>query len=174
MEKILKAKLYKRSLVHDLFDYNAQVISHGEVEISEIVDELLEDNPQYNREDAIQLIMKFNQQAAKMVASGYHVNTGLVNISPVIKGPFVEKKWSARLNRIETVLTYGSEISKALSETCIELYDEPNELLGLINPSEEMKKMRENPTYNDVSSYNQSTFKEPACGIAFRRWLCEA
>jgi len=174
MKKVLKAKLYKKKLAVDIYDYNAQVILNGNIGISEIVDELIVENSELNREVAIKLINSFNQKVAEKVVSGYQVNSGLVRLSPVIKGYFNNKKWSSVLNRIDISITPGYTLNNALSETCIELYDDKNDTSEFIDPIEQSKKhIEENQKLEDNNTLHNTAY-EPACGIAFRRWLCEA
>jgi len=174
MKKILKAKLYKKRLAVDIYDYNAQVILNGNIGISEIVDELITENNEISREAAIKLINNFNQKVAEKVVSGYQVNSGLVRLSPVIKGYFTNKKWSPVVNRVDISITQSYALNNALSETCIELYNDMNDTFEFIDPLEQSRKHIENSQkYEDNNTVNNAAY-EPACGIAFRRWLCEA
>jgi len=172
MEKILKAKLYKKQLLSDAFDYNAQVIFEGEIDIEGVVEELIKDNNDLNRESILDIISKFNQKTADMIFTGHTVNTGLVTINPAIKGPFNEKKWNPLFDRLEATITQGPDLEKAISETNVELNDENNELLGLFNPEEERKIMNASKNLSKYQIPYHNTPVEPACGIAFRRWLC--
>jgi len=175
MKKVLKAKLYKKKLAVDIYDYNAQVILNGNIGISEIVDELIAENNELNREAAIKLINSFNQKVADKVVSGYQVNSGLVRLSPIIKGYFNNKKWNPVSNSIDISITQGYTLNNALSETCIELYNDKNDTFEFIDPIEQSKKHIENAhKLEDNNIHNNNTAYEPACGIAFRRWLCEA
>jgi hypothetical protein len=174
MKKILKAKLYKKRLAVDIYDYNAQVILNGNIGITEIVDELITENNDLSREAAINLINSFNQKVAEKVVSGYQVNSGLVRLSPVIKGYFNDKKWNPILNRIDISISQGYELNSALSETCIELHNDKNDTFEFIDPIEQSRKHIENSQKHEEKNSLVNTSYEPACGIAFRRWLCEA
>lgn len=178
MKNILKARLRRNPFTRDSSDYKAQVIVNGNLGLTEIIDELLKENTDVNRESALNIINAFNRKAAELVVSGYIVNTGLVSLSPVIKNSFYGKKWNPNINSIDVSFSQGYELRKALNDTDIELVEEQGEVLETQESFDQCASGSENTLLNETKSvYNNSTFNpanEPPCGIAFRRWLCNS
>lgn len=172
MKTVLNAKLRKNHLSCDPLDYNAQVVVNGNLGIVEVIDELLKENVDMNREQILNIMTAFNRKASELVVSGFNVNTGLVILSPIIKGPFYEKKWNSNINSVDVSFKPGYALNKALNDTDIQILEEHGEVFESINQSTESSSINENQSNND--SWLLNSTQEPACGMAFRRWLCNS
>ncbi|MDR3651854.1 MAG: DNA-binding domain-containing protein [Paludibacter sp.] len=176
MYNILKAWMRKNPLNTDPHDFIAQVPVAGSVGVSEIIDELLLDGVELNREQTLKIIAHFNTKAAQLVATGYNVNTGLVNMRPTVKGSFYNMKWNPTVNWIDVFITQAFDLSQAIAETKVQILGERTEASDLEN----VTVLDDNDSaikdyQNDLMTTSSlKAIPEPACGIAFRAWLCQA
>jgi len=113
-----------------------------------------------------------------MTLSGYHVNNGLVNLRSSVRGSFSQGKWNPNVNWVDVTLMHGKDLYDAVTETTVVLLgekDEPLESYPLSNQINQFNESSQNKVHN-INGIG-STLKisgEPACGIAFRQWLCKA
>ena len=175
MKTVLKAKLKKSPLTRDPNESYAQVILNGKYGVSEIIDELLKSNKEISKETALELINSFNRKAIELVVTGNQVNTGLVSLSPIIKGSFINKIWNPTINRVDVNILPGFELNKALIDTNIQIIEEQGEIVEIIDQSQrisEKKVLIENNS--DTNHLTLKSNPEPPCGMAFRKWLCNS
>jgi hypothetical protein len=175
MKNLLKALLRKNYLTTD---YSAQVVAKGNKGLADIVDELLKEGLEMNRETVIDIIMRFNRKSADMALSGYNVSTGLVNMRSFIKEPLDYGKWNSNINWVDVALSHGKDLYEAAANTTIQIQDDNDESIETFNLSDQTNQFTGKSLNNGCNTENiRSHHKmavEPACGIAFRRWLCKA
>jgi len=178
MKNVLKALLMKNQLTNDPTDYKAQVIVKGNMGMSDIVDELIKDGLTLDKETVIDILSEYNQKSANLALSGYNVNNGLVNLRSSIKGSLYQGKWNPNANWVDVSVSQGAELYQAVAQTNVEIIGEKDESLEIRQLSEQI---------NQFTGSSQSKFHtpellgtrlksttEPACGMAFRNWLCKA
>jgi hypothetical protein len=176
MKNILKILLTKNDNYKYSNVYNTQVLDNRSITITDIIDEMQKEGLDVDREVALTIVTRFNKKVTQEVFSGKNVNTGLVNISPVIKGSLNEKKWNPRANRVEIDLKIGEDLTNALSDTVLELVDEKSkivetyDLLNQANQAPEPSIINEEKKV-DFGNIKLNVNEDPACGIAFRTWL---
>ena len=106
--------------------------------------------------------MEILRKKADLSLSGNSVNTGLLTLRPIVKGPFFDGKYIP-----DIVILQSSELRQAISETTVEIInkDEVAERESEISRTEDLKKEDSGNSYLGVST------DDPACGAAFRAWL---
>jgi len=113
-----------------------------------------------------------------LVLSGYNVNNGLVNMRSSIKGPLVGGKWNPNVNWVDVSISHGKDLYEAVAETTVEILGEKDEAIDSYNLSNQTIQFAVTSPIkarNVDSNVPQLKIKgEPACGIAFRTWLCKA
>ena len=177
MKNILKIWLKKDQLTVDPTEYNAQVVIKGNINTTDIVDELLKEGVSINRDTLIDIITRFNRKSADLVLSGYNVNTGLVNMRSSIKGSLIEGKWNPNINWVNVAITHGNDLYQAVANTSVDILGEKEENHETYKPVILLNQLSEssmNAVRIDDASVHHKIVSEPACGIAFRRWLCKA
>jgi len=178
MKNILKALLKKNQLSNDPTAFNAQVVLKGNMGISNIVDELIKDGIKMDKETMMNIITSFNRKSADLVLSGYNVNNGLVNMRSSVKGPLNEGKWDPNYNWVDVTISHGVVLYEAVAQTTVEIIDEKDESLQKYNLSEQTNQFTGNSQnkiqYVETLGSRLKITGEPACGIAFRNWLCKA
>jgi 3',5'-cyclic AMP phosphodiesterase CpdA len=146
--------------------------------MTDIVDELIKEGISVNRETALDLIYRFNRKSADLVLSGYNVNNGLVNLRSSVRGPLNDGKWNPAVNWVDVTITHGKDMYEAVAKTTVELLGEKDEPLESYNLSNQKNQFIESPQNSQRAvNTNTPTLKiagEPACGMAFRQWLCRA
>ncbi|MEI6596314.1 MAG: DNA-binding domain-containing protein [Bacteroidota bacterium] len=175
MKTFISAQLKKNPLTKEPNDFYAQVILNGKYGVSEIIDELLKDNKEISKKNALELINSFNQKVVELLATGSQVNTNLLTLSPIIKGPFINKKWNPTLNKVDVNISYGYELSKALIDTKIQVIEEQANASEIIDKSQRISEKK--TISKNIIDSNNLTLKsnpEPPCGMAFRKWLCNS
>jgi len=175
MRNLLKVSLTKNVNYKYSNIYNAQILDNQNITIIDIVGELRKDGLELDEKQVLDVIDKFNKKVSEKVFSGKNVCTGLVNISPFVKGPLAEKRWDSKVNKVEIVLTAGTDLTHSMSETTVEIFDEKQSVIGVYKLSDQLDNLSE---YNvqreckvDLRDTKLNLTEDPACGIAFRTWL---
>ncbi|MDD4993152.1 MAG: DNA-binding domain-containing protein [Paludibacter sp.] len=175
MKNVLKAWLIKNRLTKNSTELYAQVSSEGKVGVTEIVDEIMKDGLDINREQVLDIINRFNQKSAEMVVTGHNVNTGLVRMRPIIKGSFYNHDWNPNINWIDVTLMHGSVLSAAISNTTVQIIGEQVGVAEGAFVSEPTSQLIARDLHANVTRTMEKSENEidniPACGIAFRQWL---
>lgn len=176
MKNILKILLTKNDNYKYSNVYNTQVLDNRSITITDIIDEMQKEGLDVDREVALTIVTRFNKKVTQEVFSGKNVNTGLVNISPVIKGSLNEKRWNPRANRVEIDLKIGEDLTNALSDTVLELVDEKSKIVETYDLLDQVNQAPEPSIINEEKKVDFGNIKlnineDPACGIAFRTWL---
>jgi len=178
MKNILKALLRKNQLTIDPTDYKAQVIVKGNMGMSDIVDELIKEGLKIDKETAIDILTRFNRKSANLALSGYNVNNGLVNMRSYIKGSLYQGKWNPNVNWVDVAITHGAELYQAVAQTTVEIIGDKEESLEMCQLSEQSNQFTgnlQNKIHNpETLGTRLKPVNEPACGIAFRNWLCKS
>ena len=177
MKNVLKALLRKNQLTNDPTDYRAQVIVKGNMGMSDIVDELIKDGLKIDKETILDILTKYNRKSANLALSGYNVNNGLVNMRSFIKGSLYQGKWNSNSNWVDVSVSHGAELYQAVAQTNVEIIgekDEPLEMRQLSEQSNQFTGSSQNKTHTETLGNRIKSTNEPACGMAFRNWLCKA
>jgi len=169
MIKILKAWLTKSIQSYNTNEYSAEVTINKNLYLSDIIDEMITDGLEIDRDFATKVITTFNKKTSDLVFSGNKVDTGLVSMYPIIKGQLYNKTWNPNVNSVNVSIIPSNELRQGMFETTVEIIGEKtapqNEKAaeqGVLD-YENFKPIGRNPK-NDI----------PACGLAFRAWLCKA
>ena len=171
MAEKLKASLRKNLVTEFSNDYIAQITEKGSMDMENIVDELLNDGYEINRQLALELLTKFNDKVSNLVLSGFNVNTGLINMHPVIKGILKGGKWNFKNNSVAISINESFDLRKAISETKVEVLNEKGETI-ILNDEPENNSLIGFKV--ETSDLNFGETDNTACGIAFRKWLLES
>jgi hypothetical protein len=178
MKNILKVWLKKNLLANDPAEYNARIALRGIMDLEEIVDELIKEGLELNREAAINLISRFNRKSADLVLSGYNVNNGLVKMCSSVREPLINGKWDPNSNWVNVTITHGPDLYQAVADTTVEIAGEREVILETYHLSNQPVQFTGNtPSKARNVEVYQPRLKiegEPACGMAFRNWLCKA
>ena len=172
MTKVLNVYLKKNKNSQKSHEYCAEIIQKGNMNIENIIDELLKDGTTINRTMALDIINLFNQKVADLVLTGINVNTGLVNLKPLINGILFDKKWNPEINNISINITESSEFQHYIAQTSIEF--EEQQVIQKTNM--ENKHFAAIQDFNGNNTVNSEipNVDNAACGIAFRNWLLKA
>ena len=177
MKNVLKAWLRKTQLTIDPAEYNTQVVVKGNMGVTDIVDELLKEGATINRAEILDIVTRFNRKSADLALSGYNVNNGLVNLRSSIKGPLFGGKWNPNVNWVDVNITQGKELYEAIAETTVEILGEKDEIIESYNIPNRSSRFGGNYQSTirnvEINEPQIKTIPEPACGIAFRTWLCK-
>ena len=179
MIKILKVWLRKSQLTKSTNDYSAQVLVKGSMDMENIIDELINEGMDINRKTALDFITSFNQKTSDLVLTGFKANTGLLNISPIIKGSLYGGKWNSYINSVSVAITENYEFRHAIAETKVEIVEENGDPMKTDSATEQNSQNTENKFLNERStelrgSYLKNHGDNSACGIAFHTWLFKA
>ena len=168
MIKVLKVLLKKNKYSPKANEFHAELLESGSMDVENIVDELLNDGVDINRELALEIIEHFTRKSTELIMSGYQIKTGLVNICPTIQGSIHDKKWNPSFNSVKVLLTEGRELSSALTTSNFEIQNEEGISLEIMS-KEQQEDIKYNRNY--ASKSDNKDGDNLACGIAFRTWL---
>jgi len=173
MKNVLKARLTYNQQSQDPNIYSVQVLIKGNMDITDIIDELLKEGTELNREEMIDIVTRFNRKSAELVLTGYNVNTGLVKMSPIIKGQLYQKKWNPSINSVSVAITGGNDLHQAVADTSVEMVGEQDEPIDVYNLTEKTTQLVDSIPLNAIKvKLNISNIDDKvACGIDFHNWL---
>jgi len=148
--------------------YTAEIVSEATIDFHQIIQELVDAGLiEVDVKQAIEIITLFNKKTAEFVTCGHSVDTGLVKLSPEIRGIVIAQVWNPRINKIDVSMKNGSELMAAIKNTTVEVHSV--ETSALTNQKDEIgKEEAKNPFNQDYLKFEND---DPACGIAFRKWL---
>jgi hypothetical protein len=132
MANILKVWLKKNELTPDPNDYNAVVSSVGSISKQGIIDALVKEGVELQRETLEDVVNRYNRVCAAHVLSGWNVDTGLVYMRPVVSGAFYTKKFDPAKNSVYVAVTQGSSIRKEVSDTKVEVLGEMPDMMYIM------------------------------------------
>ena len=163
MKNTIKVRLTEnKPRFYDPNRYTAEVVMNDCLSLNDIVDEMIKEGASVDKNTILAVIEQFNRKTADLSLSGNSVNTGLLTLRPIVKGPFFDGKYIP-----DIVILQSSELRQAISETTVEIInkDEVAERESEISRTEDLKKEDSGNSYLGVST------DDPACGAAFRAWL---
>ena len=173
MERKVKAWLTPNHLTADTTDYNAVIESFGSIAPKGLISELAAEGMELKAETVLDVITRYNRKCIEMVLRGYNVNTGLVNMRPVIKGAFYDKTWNPERNRLYVSVTQGSDLRNAVAETKVEIMGEHPDPTSLFNITDLSTGNTDGTITLGFNAELKGTYikvvgEDPACGIYFR------
>lgn len=120
MSNLLKAWLKNNHLTEDPNDFSATVSGMGSKNLDDIVDDIMKDGTENNRNTIKNIVTRFQEKAMQLVLSGHNVNTGMVYMRPVIKGAIYNKTWNPETNTVYVAMNQGMQLRRAISDTEVE------------------------------------------------------
>lgn len=169
----MKIWLKKNPLTDDPNDFSGMLSSMGNIDMSGILDEIVEDGIEVKRDTLESSVKRFHNKVLDKLFSGFNVNTGLVYMRAVPKGPLYGKTWNPKKNWIEINITQGAGMRKEAAEVEVEILGElsdPIELYSLTDSTtgktDGMLTKGRNAELK--GSYIKLTGDNPAVGITFR------
>lgn len=104
----------KEMLVKSPNEHTAIAEPFGTLDLDQIVDQMLRQNPGYKRELIMSVIQQYQHIITQLLAEGYKLNTGLTHMKPVVKGKIKKRKWDDKSNSIQISITPANQIRKAM------------------------------------------------------------
>ncbi len=121
MSNLLKAWLKNNHLTEDPNDFSATVSGMGSKNLDDIVDDIMKDGTENNRNTIKNIVTRFQEKAMQLVLSGHNVNTGMVYMRPVIKGAIYNKTWNPETNAVYVAINQGMQLRQAISDTSVQI-----------------------------------------------------
>lgn len=132
MKNVLKVWLKKFGLTSDPNDYTGVVLSAGKVDMNDVVDAIIEEGTEYQKESIIGLITRYNRHCARFVLNGYNVDTGLVYLRALVTGIFYGKKYDKQVNRVYVSATQGKDLRNGIAETELEILGQMPDMIYIL------------------------------------------
>ncbi|MDR1866063.1 MAG: DUF4469 domain-containing protein [Bacteroidales bacterium] len=132
MKNILKVWLKKNELTPDPNDYTAVVSSAGSINKSGLIDAIMEEGAELERETIENAVTRYNRQAAKYSTSGWNVDTGLVYLRPTVTGALYGRKFDPEKNSVYISATQGLDIRRELAQTEVEILGEMPDVISIL------------------------------------------
>ena len=125
MEHILKAWLVEHSITTDnTSDKILQLESAGNLSLSDVLDEMKQENTGLQPETIDHVVTLYNRVIADLVLKGYTVNTGLLRLAPQFRGVVKGGAWDPEKNSIYVSITQGKLLREAIAETTVKILGE--------------------------------------------------
>jgi hypothetical protein len=169
----LKAQIVGNHITPEANDFVGIIESFGSVNTVDIVDELVNDGMEIKKETATDIVTRFLNKCSDKVLSGYSVNTSLFHMHATIKGAFYNKKWDKDVNKLHISISQGSELSKAVAETTVDIIGEkadPIAIFGIADLKTGATDGTVTPGFNVEikGTYIKLVGDDPACGVSLR------
>jgi hypothetical protein len=170
MKNLLKAWLKKNELTPDPNDMTAIVSSAGKINKSGLIDSIMEDGIEMQRETIDDIVTRYNRKAAFYVARGWNVDTGLVYLRTIITGIFHGRKFDPEKHGIYVSATQGVEIRKELADTDIEVLGEMPEMMNIFQVINMQTKVADGTLTRNRNAQIEGTYlklagSDPATGV---------
>lgn len=162
MQNTIHINLVEDQQLYNQYGHTGRVVIKDDLSMESIVDEMLKDGLEIDKQAAMAIIEKFNKKATDLVLSGFNVDTGLFTMRPIVKGPYNEGNYQA-----DVLLLQGLELREAISETEVEVLNKTEFAEKRLD-----KNLNNGETDSAIKSgYLGISSDYPACGHAFRAWL---
>ena len=173
MKHTLKAWLKRYSLTADESDFKAVVESFGSVTPEGIIKELVAEGLELKTETVLDVVQRYNRKCAELLLRGYNVNTGIVQMRPVIRGVFRDKTWNPAQNRVRAAVTQSAELRAVIAGANVEILGEHPGALSLFNITDGRTRKTDGTLSRGFTAEIKGTFikiagNEEECGIYFR------
>lgn len=89
---IIKYNLVDNPLTPDPNDFRAQVVSNGSIDMEQVIDACIQRGTMVTKTDLTAVLDLSFAVICDFVVKGYHVNTPLVNLRPLVKGVFTDEE----------------------------------------------------------------------------------
>jgi hypothetical protein len=103
----------------------------GKIDKSGLIDAVMEEGVEIKRETVEDVVNRYNRVAARYVARGWNVDTGLVYLRAIITGLFFGKKFDPAKNGLYVSAAQGLEIRKELASTEVEILGEMPDMINI-------------------------------------------
>lgn len=162
MANTIYINLVEQQHYYNQYGHTGTVVINQEYSLEDVVDEMISEGLNIDKQTVLSLIEKFNTKTTNLVLSGNIVETGLLTMRPIVKGPYNDEKYQP-----DVLVLQGMELREAISETKVDILNksEFEDKQCNINLNNEES---ENTVKNGYLGVSQDY---PACGHAFRAWL---
>ncbi len=169
-EKIVKVNLIKTSL--QTVQNKSLVIpeSKGKYDIEKIVELMKPQVPFVDKSILAILIRTFNQKVIELASEGYHIDTELVHIRPVITGTVAYGKTTLKGNKLKVVSIPGKALRNSVSKTKLRVsrkFYENRCIWDAINPVNQKEPFTEKGMVKVFGRNLKVMGNFPECGV----WL---
>lgn len=162
MANTIHVNLVEQQHYYNQYGHTGTVVINKEYSLENVVDEMISEGLNLDKQTVLSLIEKFNAKTTDLVLSGNIVETGMLTMRPIVKGPYNDEKYQP-----DVLVLQGMELRDAISATEVEILNKSefeNKQCNFNLNNEES----ENTVKNGYLGVSQDY---PACGHAFRAWL---
>jgi len=172
MENILKVWLKKNELTPDPNDYIAVVSSAGRIDKQGVINALVKEGVELQRETLEDVVNRYNRVCASYVLSGWNVDTGLVYMRPMVTGAFFSKKFDPAKNSVYVAVTQGASIRKEIGDTKVEVLGEMPDTMYIMQVVNMQSKIADGTLVRGRNaqvegSYLKVAGEDPTVGVYF-------
>lgn len=169
-EKIVKVQLVQTSL--QTVQNKSLVIpqSKGKYDIKKIVELMKPRVPFVDVAIIIILIRTFNEMVIELASEGYHIDTGLVHIRPVITGTVPADRTKLKANKLKIVTLPGKALRNCVAKTKLRVSRKEylNRYLTDVRSAADHKDVVMEKEYVELKGCNLKIMGDfPQCGV----WL---
>lgn len=133
METILKAWLVDNAVTTENKDDKILMLeSSGNVSIQQIYDEMKREDTGLRQETLEHVTNLFQRVVARLVLSGYNVNTGLFRATAQFTGVVEQGKWDPAKNSIYVSITQDKELRVAIQQTKVHILGEKGNTMYIV------------------------------------------
>lgn len=121
MKNKLKVWLKPNELTPDPSDFSAVLSPAGNVDFDGIVDEVMNEGTEYQRDTVVDISRRFMRAGSRLVLRGYNVNTGQCYMRAIVTGVFYGRKWDPERNSVYVSITQGVDLRGECVDTEVEI-----------------------------------------------------
>ena len=124
MKRIVKVWLRKNGLTPDPNDMTASVSSTGSVSKEDIIDAIMADGTEWQRETITGVIDRYHRKIVQLLSESKDVNDGLVYLRLIVLGIFRGKKYDPTANSVYVTATQGMMLRHMAADLDVEVLGE--------------------------------------------------
>lgn len=121
MKKYLHIRLVKKGLAGSPNEYTAIPLTGTSLNLKEIIDVMRRRNPGLRRETIESCINLFQEVTSDLLTEGYRLNTGQLNLKPVVKGK-CQGLWKNKKNCVRVSASPSAQMRRRMDEVEVKVF----------------------------------------------------
>ncbi|WP_455638096.1 DNA-binding domain-containing protein [Parabacteroides sp.] len=144
MQNVLKGWLVDNTVTTDnLTDKILQLESAGKADFDDIIDEMLKEDTGLRIETLRHSVSLYNRVVARLILSGYSVNTGLFRAVAKFLGVVEGGVWNTEKNSIYVAVTQDKDLREAIAQTTVNILGTKSNVMYILETEDRKTNLKD-------------------------------
>lgn len=144
MQNVLKGWLVDNTVTTDnLTDKILQLESAGKADFDDIIDEMLKEDTGLRIETLRHSVSLYNRVVARLILSGYSVNTGLFRAVAKFLGVVEGGVWNTEKNSIYVAVTQDKDLREAIAQTAVNILGTKSNVMYILETEDRKTNLKD-------------------------------